>query len=335
MAEDFNGSLAEHPHGAMIYEDLVRNPLGLDKFERGHFGRLPLRDLSQQEAWEFHERIVNDIFSNVDIDRDDAFDCWNECAYRIHVQGFYLAEVFTTYAGYDDIKEECARALALPRSSGQIPCLSAPILVSLIALLNYGRVSPSKPDDCVLEMLDRQMEKFLYAAIQVWPRSKQEPFLIHAATFSGRAEAEVEFRDGVWVVDATVPAPNIYSPLLLRQLPVLRVAPEFSLDMVQPPESQKGALDRLTLKHFGDNESLLDSLPESKYVTQALVASQDGNVIHPEHEYQPNISSDMIQYLKDLYAKFRQDNIAVPQALHNLAGSICTSNQLREVLHRE
>lgn len=56
---------------------------------------------------------------------------------------------------------------------------------------------------------------------------------------------------------------------------------------------------------------------------------------HSEDDYQSAVSNYRIKNLKASYAKLRQDNLAIPQHLQKLPASLCTLDQLHEVLHLE
>ncbi|KAF5589345.1 hypothetical protein FPCIR_6791 [Fusarium pseudocircinatum] len=210
--------------GTHIAEMLLANPLNLNELGFNKYPVLPLKHLPAPRVREIYEKMVDDIFSVVSMTRQDFPQCWDRCVTQLESRNVLLATAFTEFEGYHAIKDACLRALQLPRKGEQVPCLPAPIMVSLIVSLNYRKIAPAKPDSSILDMLGEHGSMvWLKVAIQIFATTGQNPFLVMQDNSVNSPTTELSH--GIWTVKATMQPPHRYLAVVHRELPILRVAP--------------------------------------------------------------------------------------------------------------
>ncbi|SCO39010.1 uncharacterized protein FFMR_05481 [Fusarium fujikuroi] len=251
MAETGANHVLPNLHGAQISQILMTDPLNLNDLGFNRYPTLPLGDLPAARVREIYEKIVDEIFSAMSMTRQASPQCWDQCVASLESENVLLATIFTECEAYRTIKDKCMEALNLPRIDEQTPCLPAPVLVSLIATINYRKVSVAKPHNSIIAMLgDHDTAAWLKVAIQVFGTTGQNPFLVsrddsvHSPT--------TDQSNGVWTIKATMPLPHRYLALVHRELPRLRAAPELRSDSVKEDESLEEALRRLNRRLVRD-----------------------------------------------------------------------------------
>ncbi|KAF9774492.1 hypothetical protein IL306_007496 [Fusarium sp. DS 682] len=274
MAEPPAGSLLVRQRGPELAEALLRNPLNLNEIDFNKHPVLPLQDLSRPRVREIYEKIVTDVFSAVSMSRENAGECWQRCVSFLQTGNLLLAMTFTTYDGYNKIKEACINAMSLPRTPEQIPCLPAPILVSLIASINYRKVAASMPDNSVMDMLGTHCSvSWLKVAIQVYDTTRQSPFLV--ARDDSLGTPTTEQINGVWIVRAPQPPPNRYLAVVHRELAILRVAPEFGDHLMDADETLEQAFARISREIEEDDDFSFSTEPPAEFHTVTMTITRE------------------------------------------------------------
>ncbi|KAM0303872.1 hypothetical protein HYE67_003949 [Fusarium culmorum] len=241
-----------------IVQQLSQDPLDLSILGLDQNVVLPLLDLPQERVREIYESIVNDIFSAVNIDPDDAQECWSACVSRLDESHILFSTIITDSTGYHAIEPACRDALACSNgfeNSGEgelylpqapTPCLSVPDLVTLIALLYYRKVHPSKPSDEVLDMLNKiNVAAFLDVAIDVFWITGGSPFLVVQDPFV--AEPLVVLKNRTLVAKVSRKTPNKFCTVMQQQGAILCHAPRIGIHMEEDSDSLsvQSFLDRL------------------------------------------------------------------------------------------
>ncbi|KAF5569189.1 hypothetical protein FPHYL_2317 [Fusarium phyllophilum] len=197
--------------GTHISEVLFASPLNLKELGFNKYPVLPLKHLPAPRVREIYEKMVDDIFSVVSMTRQDFPQCWDRCVTQLESGNVLLATIFTEFEGYHAIKDACVRALQLPRKGEQVPCLPAPILVSLIVSLNYRKIAHARPDSSIVDILGEHGSMvWLKVAIQVFATTGHNPFLVTRDNSVNSPTTELSH--GIWTVKATMPPPHRYSP---------------------------------------------------------------------------------------------------------------------------
>ncbi|KAG5789489.1 hypothetical protein H9Q69_011453 [Fusarium xylarioides] len=224
--------------------EIFANSLNLNELGFNKYPVLPLNDLPVARVREIYEKMVDDIFSVVSMTREDFPQCWDRCVTQLESGKVLLATIFTEFEGYQTIKDACVEAIGLPRMDEQAPCLPAPIMVSLIASINYCKIANARPHSSIINMLDEHgTMAWLKVAIQVFGTTGQDPFLV--TRDNSVNSPTTERSDGIWAVKATMPPPHRYLALVHRELPRLRAAPEFASHLARQGESLEEALQRV------------------------------------------------------------------------------------------
>ncbi|RSL79370.1 hypothetical protein CEP51_007417 [Fusarium floridanum] len=166
-------------HMSHVLSALRQNPLDLSAITLEKSPILPIGFLTKTQHFNIQKAIVERIFMAVGETWDTAEDCLYYCADTLERESLLSATILPLYNGYNAIKSCCEKAIHLSASTGKQPCLPAPLLVSLIAVLDYRKVMLARPDDAILEILDtHRVLSWLSIAIKVYPRISKEPFVI-------------------------------------------------------------------------------------------------------------------------------------------------------------
>lgn len=140
---------------------------------------LPINFLSRVQQREVYEAIVQRILLAVGETFGTAEECHNYCSSVLDRENLLSTTSLPLYSGYDTIKSSCQHAISLSTSTGKQPCLAAPELISLIAVLDFHRVALARPDNAILEMLDaHRVFSWLSVAIRMYPKIHRDPFVI-------------------------------------------------------------------------------------------------------------------------------------------------------------
>ncbi|KAF4334714.1 hypothetical protein FBEOM_11454 [Fusarium beomiforme] len=110
------------------------------------------------------------------------------------------------------IKQACVDASNLPRTPEQIPCLAAPVLVSLIISLNYRKIAASGPDKAVLDMFGTHSSvSWLNVAIQALAKAGSLPGGIQNPDFH---QPDLKNLIDLWIDYRTYMSRDLFNKLL-------------------------------------------------------------------------------------------------------------------------
>ncbi|PNP61298.1 hypothetical protein FNYG_13984 [Fusarium nygamai] len=225
MAEADATQVLVNRSAAHISQMLMKNPLDLNELAVTKYPVLALTEIGATRVREIHGKIVDEIFSVVSETRQDSPRCWDRCVTQLDSGNVLLAVIFTEFDGYRTIKKACKKALRVPRMD-EVPCLPAPILVSLIASLKYREVAAARPHSSIIDMLGAHNSMaWLKVAIQVFESTRRAPFLVKRDDSVDSPTTYLS--NGIWTVKAAMPPPHRYLAFIHRQLPVLRAAHPF------------------------------------------------------------------------------------------------------------
>ncbi|RSL41171.1 hypothetical protein CEP54_015898 [Fusarium duplospermum] len=166
-------------HMSHVLSALRREPMDLSAIALERSPILPIGFLTKTQQFNIQKAIVERIFMAVGENWDTAEEGLRYCIHVLERESLLSATILPLYNGYNAIKSCCAKAIQLATSTGKQPCLPAPILVSLIAVLDYRKVMLARPDDAILKMLDtHRVLSWLSIAIKVYPKIHKEPFVV-------------------------------------------------------------------------------------------------------------------------------------------------------------
>ncbi|RSL52270.1 hypothetical protein CEP53_008154 [Fusarium sp. AF-6] len=285
-------------HMSHVLLALRQSPLDLSAITLEKSPILPIGFLTKTQHFNIQKAIVEQIFMAVGKTWDTAEDCLYYCADTLERESLLSATILPFYNGYNAIKSCCEKATHLSESTGKQPCLPAPLLVSLIAVLDCRKVMLARPDDVILEMLDtHRVLSWLSIAIKVYPKISKEPFVI------------IENESTLHPIEVTVarPTPNRFDSLAETQLPMLRNAPVWISTLDNDEDNQP--------THLGlpDNDEGSIDFPQPQATLCEMTLTRDramqltGNLItlmdDDDARKQPELKTRVLKWLNEATIK--------------------------------